>query len=247
MLNIHGGTIFVDANGDGLDANGSISMTAGTVIVNGPTANNNGALDYDGSFEMTGGLLIAAGSSGMAQAASEQSTQNSILLSYPSTQAAGTVVHLADSKGNEIATFAPSKDYQSVFISSPELVEAAGYTLYSGGTSTGSEAGGLYAKGDYQGGTKVVEFSIADSVTWLNESGVTTARSGGFGGANPGDGTQTRPERGIPADMFADLDEATLEKVQTIMEQQRAGTITREEAQSQLAELGIEFPVRGGR
>ncbi|MCG2785349.1 MAG: carbohydrate-binding domain-containing protein, partial [Anaerolineae bacterium] len=48
-LTINGGYIYVDAHGDGLDANGPIEMTAGTVIVNGPTANNNGALDYTGS------------------------------------------------------------------------------------------------------------------------------------------------------------------------------------------------------
>ena len=51
------------------------------------------------------------------------------------------------------------------------------YTLYSGGTSTGKEADGLYNDGDYKDGTKVVEFTISDSVTWLNESGVTTGSS----------------------------------------------------------------------
>jgi hypothetical protein len=45
--------------------------------------------------------------------------------------------------------------------------------------------------------------------------------------------------------MFSDLDEETREKVQSIMEQQRDGNITREEAQEQLAELGVEFPQRG--
>ncbi|MFT9497334.1 carbohydrate-binding domain-containing protein, partial [Anaerosolibacter sp.] len=74
-LTINGGYISVDSSGDGLDANGSIYMSGGTVLVNGPTAGNNGALDYDRTFEMTGGFLIAAGSSGMAQAPSEESTQ----------------------------------------------------------------------------------------------------------------------------------------------------------------------------
>ena len=41
-------------------------MTNGTVVVSGPTANNNGPLDYDGVFEMKGGLVVAAESSGMA-------------------------------------------------------------------------------------------------------------------------------------------------------------------------------------
>jgi len=170
-------------------------MTGGTVIVNGPTESMNGSLDYDGSFDISGGLLIAAGSSGMAMATSEESKQNSILMTYPETQAAGTVVHLEDSKGNTVVTFAPEKEYQAVFISSPKLTKDTSYTLYSGGTSTGSETDGLYKDGDYQGGTKVVQFTISESVTWLDESGVTTAKSSGPGGQG-GPGGGQRPERG---------------------------------------------------
>src|SRR4030042_1121209 len=58
-LYIHGGYLAIDALGDGIDSNGSIAMTDGVVLVNGPTANNNGALDHI-SFDMTGGFLVAA-------------------------------------------------------------------------------------------------------------------------------------------------------------------------------------------
>lgn len=243
LLTINGGYITVNANGDGLDSNGSIAMTDGRVIVNGPTSNGNGPLDYNNSFDMSGGFLIAVGSSGMAQAVSEESSQYSLLMTYPETQKAGTIVHLEDSKGESIVTFAPEKDYQSVFISSPKLEKGSSYTLFSGGNSTGKDIDGLYSDGDYQGGTKVVAFTISDPVTWLNESGITTASSHGPGG--PGGG-QNRPG-GNPGDMFKDLDEATMEKVRSIMDQERAGTITRREAQAQLAELGVEFPERGPR
>ncbi|MFJ5763556.1 carbohydrate-binding domain-containing protein [Neobacillus sp. NPDC093182] len=194
LLSISGGTVTVNAAGDGLDSNGSIQMTAGTVLVNGPTTSGNGSLDYDQSFEMTGGFLIAAGSAGMLQAISEQSTQNAIVMTYPDTQAAGTLLHIEDSDGNTVATFAPEKDYQAVFISSPSLEKDKNYTLYSGGTSTGKVADGLYNDGDYKDGTKVVEFTISDSETWLNESGVTTVSSGGPGGGGMRGGGQ-RPDR----------------------------------------------------
>lgn len=205
-LNINGGYLAVNSMGDGLDANGSIYMTKGTVVVSGPTANNNGALDYDGTFEMTGGFLIAAGSSGMAQAPSEQSTQNSIIMTYPQTQQAGTIVNLKDSKGNTLATFAPKKNYQTVVISSPELKKNSVYTLYSGGSSSGNENDGLYTDGEYKNGTKIVDFTISNSVTWLNESGVTTSRSshpgtGRTGGPNNPEfgGNQNRLEKGRPS------------------------------------------------
>ncbi|MFD0674613.1 carbohydrate-binding domain-containing protein [Cohnella sp. GCM10027633] len=195
LLKISGGTLRVDAQGDGLDANGSIEMSGGTVVVNGPTNNGNGALDYDGTFVMTGGYLVAAGSSGMVQAASDASTQYGILMTYPQAQEAGTLVHLESEDGTDVLTFAPSKSYQAVFVGSPELKKDGSYTLYSGGTSSGGEANGLYEGGAYTGGTEVVSFQIADIVTWLDENGVTEARSGmggpgggGFGGGGGGRG-----------------------------------------------------------
>lgn len=258
LLSINGGYLYINASGDGLDSNGNISMTDGTVIVSGPTNNGNGALDYDKSFEISGGVLIATGSAGMAMAPSEESTQNSILMSYPEVQKAGTLLHLEDRDGNSIVTFAPDKDYQTVVISSPKLTKDGTYNLYSGGSVTGKATTGLYTDGEYQGGTKMVEFTISDTVTWLNESGVTEAQTGmgghgGMGGADGmrGSGDMARPEDGqMPpgggsrGDMFSNLDDESREKAQSIMEQERNGTITQEEAQAQLAELGVELPQR---
>lgn len=213
LLKISGGTLSVDAQGDGLDANGSIEMSGGTVLVNGPTNDGNGSLDYDGTFVMTGGFLVAAGSSGMAQASSDGSTQPGILMTYSQTQQAGAIVRLEDADGNGLVTFAPSKTYSAVFISSPDLKQNASYTLYSGGTSTGTATGGLYEEGDYSGGTKVVSFETSSVVTWLNESGVTEARSGmggpggnrggggrGFGGGRMPQGGQQPPDGQQPTD-----------------------------------------------
>ncbi|WP_435925862.1 carbohydrate-binding domain-containing protein [Paenibacillus sp. DYY-L-2] len=210
-LSITGGYLSVDAAGDGLDSNGSIEMSGGTVVVSGPTSNGNGMLDYDGTFEMSGGILAAAGSSGMAQAPSDSSSQYSIAMTFSDTQQAGTPVHLEDSQGNAILTFAPGKNYQTVVISSPDLKKGS-YTLYTGGTSTGALKDGVYTGGAYSGGTKAVSFEITDSVTtWLNESGVTTGNTGnrGFGGGGggkrpggrgtAGDGTMMPPGDGTDA------------------------------------------------
>ncbi|WP_226668807.1 carbohydrate-binding domain-containing protein [Metabacillus litoralis] len=251
MLTINGGTIFVNADGDGLDANGSITMTDGQVVVNGPTNSGNGSLDYDGTFDITGGTIVASGSSGMAQAASEQSSQYSILMSFPEIQTAGTLVHLEDSEGKQILTYLSEKEYQSIFFSSPDLQKDSSYTLFTEGSADGEEINGIYMEDiNYQEGTKVLDFTLSTSVTWLNESGITTAHSSGgpgVGGFNSsGEGHMGVPERGNMTDIFQDLDEGTIEKVQAIMDQERAGTITREEAQVQLEELGVELSRGGG-
>ena len=193
-LNISGGYVVVDSEGDGLDSNGYIYMSGGTVIVNGPVASMNGALDYNGVFEISGGFLIAAGSAGMAQLASEQSAQYSMLMYYTQVQQAGTIINLQDSTGKTIATFAPKKEYQSIAISSPELRKDTPYTLYAGGTSTGSSSDGLYTDGEYKAGTKVVDFTITKALTWMSETGETTERSFGHGGGK-GPGMGQRPMR----------------------------------------------------
>lgn len=140
-LDINGGYIVVDEDGDGLDGNGSINISGSVVLINGPTNNGNGAVDYDDTFAMTGGVLVAVGSSSMAQAlTSAASIQYSVLNNYSSSQSAGTMIHVADQNGTDILTFVPTKMYQSVLLSSPELALGDTYTINAGGSSTGTQA-----------------------------------------------------------------------------------------------------------
>ena len=166
-LNINGGYIVVNAAGDGLDANGDINMTDGVVLVNGPTTSANGALDYDGDFTMSGGCLVAAGSSGMAQAPSNSSTQYSVLVNLSTAQSAGELFHIQTQAGEEIMTFAPLKIYQSVVFSLPKLTKGTTYAVYIGGSSTGTVTDGLYTGGTYTPGTQVTGFTISSIITMV--------------------------------------------------------------------------------
>jgi hypothetical protein len=159
-LYINGGYIAVDALGDGSDVNGSVYMTSGSLIINGPVRNDNGALDYTGVFEMTGGLLVAVGSAGMAQTPSTSSTQSSAGLRYSLLQAAGTMIHIETEDGEEVLTFVPTKAYQSIVFSSAQLQKGSTYIVYSGGSSTGTVADGLYAGGTYTPGTELGSFTL---------------------------------------------------------------------------------------
>lgn len=177
FLYINGGTVVVNADGDGIDSNGSIEMTGGVVIVNGPTANDNGALDYDGTFNLTGGLLVAAGSGGMAAAPGQSSTQSSVMINFDQSLTAGTLVRIETSDGEAVLTFAPAKDFQSIVFSSPDLVEGTTYTVSYGGSSDGTETDGLYEDGSYTGGTLQGEFTVSGAVTTLGN--VQGPRGGG--------------------------------------------------------------------
>ena len=164
-------------------------MKDGIVIVNGPEDNGNGALDYDGTFEISGGTLIAAGSSGMAQSPSNSSTQNSV--NVFTSVSASTLLHIEDESGNELITFTPSKNVQSVVISSPNIKTGTTYKVYTGGESTGTSDNGLYSGGSYSGGTEGDSFTVSSSVTTVGQSvGGMGVPGGGRGnqGAIPGQG-----------------------------------------------------------
>lgn len=172
-LTVTGGKIVVDAAGDGLDSNGSIYMDGGTVIVNGPTNNGNGSLDYDQTFEMNGGVLIAAGSSGMVQTPTDSSTQNSVLISYSQIQQAGTTIKILDGSGNTIAELTPSKSFQAVLVSSPDLKIDTAYQLYSQDTKT-------------------ADFTLTKNIMTISETGEEVA-VGGFGQPGQGGGRGMKP------------------------------------------------------
>lgn len=165
FLYLNGGTIVVDAGGDGLDANGSIVMTDGLVLVNGPTEQMNGALDYDGGFAISGGTFVAVGSAGMAQAPDTSSSQNSLLLSLNGTLPAGSLIHIQSSSGEDVLTFAPTKQIQAIAFSSAELATGETYEVYYGGSTTGTAVDGLYEGGTYSGGTLYTSVMLSGTVT----------------------------------------------------------------------------------
>jgi len=182
-LNISGGSLIVDAEGDGLDSNGIITMTDGLVIVNGTTSGGNGSLDYGSSFDLSGGTLIATGTSDMAKNAST-STQTSVGITYDTEQEANTLVSLVDGDGNTVFSFSPTKIYSHIVISTADLA-TGDYTLISGGTNDGTEANGYYTDGSVSGGTELATLSITDTITNLTSTGETATATGMMGGGAP--------------------------------------------------------------
>lgn len=158
-INISGGTINIDASGDGIDSNGNLTVSGGEIYVSGPTSGGDSALDYDGTAAITGGIVIAAGSSGMAQNFGDSSTQGSIMLTYQSF--ASGKISVADSSGNVLAEYTPSKNYSCVVVSCPGLTKGGTYTVTACGQSqsvtlesiiygSGSMGGGQPGQGGQQ-------------------------------------------------------------------------------------------------
>lgn len=135
VLTINGGTITINAGGDGIDSNGYFYMNGGTVYVEGPESNGDSALDYSISATITGGYFLSTGYSGMAQNFGSDSTQCSYMLTLSSNTSGTTTVTLTDADGNVLLSHETSKSYNSVIVSCPELEVGSTYTLTTGDTS----------------------------------------------------------------------------------------------------------------
>jgi hypothetical protein len=141
--------VTVDAGGDGLDSNGSMTISGGAVTVSGPTNDGNGALDVNGTFAVTGGTVLAVGSAGMAVSPGDGSTQ--AWISALASGNAGDTVEIVDSSGTVVASFTADKTFGSVVFTSADLVDGATYTVTVNGSTAATVTEGTATAGGMGG------------------------------------------------------------------------------------------------
>jgi len=161
-VRIAGGTVNINASRDAIDSNGDLYIEGGETYISGPTSGGDGTLDYNGEAKITKGVYVGAGSSGMFQTFSEDSSQNFINVYYDSTQAAGTTITLSDESQTKLIEFVAEKEFATVVISLPSLETGKTYTLKTGDTeqtvtinsvssSLGTSSGGFGDPGGHGG------------------------------------------------------------------------------------------------
>ena len=131
-INISGGTVTVNANGDGIDSNGTATLSGGTLVVNGPFTGGNTSLDTNGDL-LLNGTTVAAGNSGdMFEAPSTNSTSGYVKISNVSNLSAGTTVQVADSSGNVVANYKVTNSSTAlILVSSSKITKGESYTVYT--------------------------------------------------------------------------------------------------------------------
>ncbi len=137
-IKISGGTLYIHASGDGIDANGTVEITGGHTTVVGPTRGDTATLDYDVSATISGGTFIGTGASGMAQTFSD-SEQGVVAVSV-GNQFAGTEIILKDTSGKTLISYKPELDFAVVILSAPDIVKGQTYTITIGSQSGEFEA-----------------------------------------------------------------------------------------------------------
>lgn len=171
ILQINGGNIAVSVtSGDGLDSNGNIEMTGGTVIVHGPQSAPEVAFDFNGTFSISGGILVAGGpnSGNMIEVPGQSSSQFCIKATSTAVIASSTLFHIEDTQGNEVLTFRPVRNTYYFVFSSPELKNGSTYKIYTGGTTDGTNNNGYYTGGTYSGGVLKKTFTISSKISSIS-------------------------------------------------------------------------------
>ncbi len=135
---ISGGTINMQASGDGIDSNGTLEITGGTTTVCGPTNGDTAVLDYETSGAIEGGTFVGTGASMMAL--SLDSDNQGVLPISVGSQSAGSEIVVTDSQGNVVLSHTPELQYQIFIYSSPEIVKGETYTITIGDVSGEVEA-----------------------------------------------------------------------------------------------------------
>ena len=121
---------------DGIDSNGSIYITGGTVRISLPDSGTNNAIDFGsengGAARISGGTVIACGSYAMAEGFDADSEQCSILYNVRLGVEAGSDAALLDEDGNALLFWNVPGSFSSVVFSAPEMTLGGTYTVVIG-------------------------------------------------------------------------------------------------------------------
>ena len=149
LIQINGGTVALDSQGDGVDSNGNVEITGGTLLVNGPSSDGDGAFDYDGEATISGGTVLVAGAVGMAQSFTS-GTQ--VFALVQASGSAGNVIEATDADGNVIATLTATKAFGCVLVSGAGVSDGDTITVSVDGAVTTATASTTGTSGIATGG-----------------------------------------------------------------------------------------------
>lgn len=204
VTTINGGTLHIIAGlgeeGDGIDSNGYLVINGGTVVSAANPASDAG-LDSDLGSYVNGGTVIALGSTmDWAESDSRQVTMNLQFAQYQSGNSAvvvtredGTVIFAYDPGEDEIMG-ENTRQYQGAVISCGNFREGETYLVFTDGTVTGTNQGGVYDI------TTVAAYTDGIQMMYTG----TDVGRGGPGGNRPGgqkpDDTDRTPPPDLPDD-----------------------------------------------
>ena len=131
---IYGGEIYVNAESDGLDANGNIVISGGNITVWGARSGVDGdPIDMDGTLTISGGTLLAGGNQGMTQIDRQAQNSQKYISSSGSFSSNQNVYILSDD--TTIRTLTIPKNIQYIYYTSPNVDSTYKFSTTAGSIS----------------------------------------------------------------------------------------------------------------
>ena len=196
-ITISGGNLTVTtSNGDGIDSNGSLNVSGGTVLVFSSSSGGEGALDYTGSSSISGGTLVALGSSGMAQSMEPDDSHATLMVTWDEVQPAGTRLTLCTQQGEILCSLQSTNSFQTAVIGTDSLSAGQKVSLYTGGTVNSDSQ--LLTMGTLSDGELLCEVTLSEGVTNISSDGSqrSSQPGGSFGGGQrPQGDRKQRPQQ----------------------------------------------------
>ena len=175
---INGGNIYCYSSGnDGVDSNGTLTITGGTIVSIGTSSPEEGFDCDQNTFKITGGTILGIGG-GTSTPTSSVCTQRTVI--YGGTGSSGTLLSILGADGAHVMSYTIPRSYSqmTLLFSSAKLASGTSYTIYTGGSVSGGTAFyGLTTGSSYTAGTQVATFTPSSMVT-----SVGNISSGGPGG-----------------------------------------------------------------
>lgn len=142
-ISISGGSSILHVEGDGIDSNGSATISGGTVVVDGPSSGGNGATDATGGLTVTGGTLIQGDSGDMFEG------MEGAYARFSASVSAGQTVTVTNSAGETVAEYSFTKRISAIVVAGDGVEEGQTYTLSIKGaeSATATASSGAAAMG----------------------------------------------------------------------------------------------------
>ena len=87
------------------------------------------------------------------------------------------MISIKNSSGDNVVTYQPAKDYQTIVISTKELITGDTYSIVSGGTANTEPQNGLFDTGSETTGTELGSFTLSENTASVSQSGETISMS----------------------------------------------------------------------
>ena len=132
-INMTGGNVTLNVGTDGMDSNGFETYTGGTLLINGPTNDDNNPIDPNGDLLINGDATITAAGGGLElyKAPSEASEEGYVRLVDEDTIPVGQSVQATDASGNVVGNYRVTiPGVKQVLFANPSIVKGQEYQLY---------------------------------------------------------------------------------------------------------------------